>query len=167
MIQIKDNFFSDINKIKESLQKIPVYSAKDWEASFGEKMKWQGTRSLDFKSSHSNLFDTIKKNIQDTFEKKYIINTMCLHERKDDKMNPHVDNIDSDTNCLIFVTGKEGFCNGTGFYNDKELSIAVGFKENRALLFPSNHLHSCMQALYPDIATSRVTINCFMSVVEN
>lgn len=167
MIQIKDNFFVDINKIKESLQKVPIYNAKDWETSFDTEVYWQGNRSRDFKLSHSNLFDTIKKNIQDTFEKQYKINTMCMHERKDDKMNPHIDDDDSDTNCLIFITGKEGFCNGTGFYNDKELSIAAGFKENRALLFPSNYLHSCMQALYPDTATSRVTINCFMSLVTN
>ena len=165
MIQIKDNFFSDINEIKESLQKIPVYSAKDWEASFGEKINWQGIRSRDFTLSHLELFDTIKNNIQDTFKKKYEINSMCLHERKDEKINPHIDLPINDTNCLIFITGKEGFCNGTGFYDNNELNVAVGFKENRALLFPSDHLHSCIQALYPDTATSRVTINCFMKEI--
>ena len=32
--------------------------------------------------------------------------------------------------------------NGTVFYTDKELDIHVGFRPNRAVLFPSNIYHS-------------------------
>lgn len=163
MIFIKDNFFSDLIEVKQLLQKVPVYSAQDWENTYNEKINWQGNRSNDLQTSNINLFDKIKENIEHSFKNKFKINLMCLHERKDERMNPHLDTDGHDTNCLIFISGKKGFCNGTGFYSENELSITVGFQENRALLFPSNYLHSCLQALYPNTATSRVTINCFMN----
>ena len=162
MISIKDNFFSNINDIKKILQKIPVYTDKEWEKSTNKKIYWQGNRSNDFGESHKDILDIVKKNIEATFKKKYKINSMCLHERKDEKMNPHLDTDGHDTNCLIYISGIEGIQNGTGFYNNNQLSTSVGFVENRAILFPSNHLHSCLQAIYPDNSSFRVTINCFM-----
>lgn len=167
MIFIKDNFFSDLNEIKKILQKIPVYSDKDWERKTNKKIHWQGNRSDDFGVFHKDVYEIIKNNIEATFEKKFKINWMCLHERKDERMNPHQDTDGHDTNCLIYISGLEGVQNGTGFYNNNELSVSVGFVENRAILFPSNHLHSCLQAIYPDNSSSRVTINCFMEEQNN
>ena len=166
MISIKDNFFSNLIEVKELLQKVPVYSPQDWEDHYNEKINWQGHRSNDLEMSNINLFNKVKENIEQTFKNKFKVNHMHLHERKDEQMNPHVDTNGHDTNCLIFITGKRGFCNGTGFYSENELSKTIGFQENRALLFPSNYLHSCLQALYPDTATSRVTINCFMNLLN-
>jgi|TARA_R100001460_G_scaffold85919_1_gene127244 hypothetical protein len=162
VIIVKDNFFSDLDEIKKILQKVPVYSNEDWERSTNKKIYWQGNRSNDFGTSHKDIYDMIKKNIEVTFKKKFKINSMCLHERKDERMNPHLDTDGHDTNCLIYISGVQGIQNGTGFYNNDELSVSVGFMENRAILFPSNHLHSCLQAIYSKKSSFRVTVNCFM-----
>jgi len=167
VITVKDNFFSDINQIKTKLQNIPIYDSKQWSQIKNQRVNWQGYRSEDILMSDIELFNYIKDNIETTFHKKFKIKSMVLHERKDKRLNPHTDdNITTDTNCLIYITGKEGIFNGTGFFNKDHLSVNVGFIENRAILFPSNHLHSSIQALNPDKCTSRVTVNCFMNEVQ-
>ena len=57
---------------------------------------------------------------------------------------PHDDN--GLYNCLIYLLGDTKINNGTGFYEQEDdkfsLHTHIGFKENRAVLFPSNKLHS-------------------------
>ena len=40
------------------------------------------------------------------------------------------------------LDGPVGVTTGTVFYTDGELDIHVGFRPNRAVLFPSNYYHS-------------------------
>ena len=40
------------------------------------------------------------------------------------------------------LKGPTAVTNGTVFYTQGELDIHVGFRENRAILFPSNWVHS-------------------------
>ena len=40
------------------------------------------------------------------------------------------------------ISGPTALTNGIVFYTDNTLDMHIGFKENRAVLFPSNKLHS-------------------------
>ena len=40
------------------------------------------------------------------------------------------------------IYGPTAVTNGTVFYTDNQLDIHVGFRPNRAVMFPSNKLHS-------------------------
>ena len=68
-----------------------------------------------------------------------------------DKPRPHTDEVIGATHqCLIYMHGEESTNNGTAFYYEKnsgelELSIHVGFKQNRAIFFSSNVPHSPLQ----------------------
>jgi hypothetical protein len=55
---------------------------------------------------------------------------------------PHDDAELSKLNALIMISGPTAVTNGTVFYTKGELDIHVGFRENRAVLFPSNWIHS-------------------------
>jgi hypothetical protein len=60
-----------------------------------------------------------------------------------DSFKPHVDSINGNIlNLLIMINGPTAVTNGTVFYTDNELDIHVGFRENRAVLFPSDKVHS-------------------------
>tara|TARA_R110000796_G_C14250954_1_gene398591 strand:+ start:88 stop:531 length:444 start_codon:yes stop_codon:yes gene_type:complete len=68
-----------------------------------------------------------------------------------DMPRPHTDEkMGVKYQCLIFMHGEESTNNGTGFYHktetgDYELSIHVGFKQNRATFFSSDVFHSPLQ----------------------
>tara|TARA_R100001509_G_C4744659_1_gene174360 strand:+ start:114 stop:611 length:498 start_codon:yes stop_codon:yes gene_type:complete len=63
-----------------------------------------------------------------------------------DKPRPHTDeDVGSKFQCLIYMYGPESVNNGTGFYKDNELNIHVGFKNNRAIFFSSDVVHTPLQ----------------------
>ena len=64
-----------------------------------------------------------------------------IDQRRLTTFNPHIDK-QSILNVLVMISGPTAVTNGTVFYTDGDLDIHVGFKENRAVLFPSNKLHS-------------------------
>ena len=81
-------------------------------------------------------------------EKKFNINIKKIHSssgidlRNLDILKPHTDDTIAKINILIMLKGPQAVTNGTVFYSDKDLDIHVGFKENRAIMFPSNKTHS-------------------------
>ena len=69
---------------------------------------------------------------------------------------------------MIMLKGIESITNGTVFYDkDKDnydLNINVGFKENRAIQFPSNHYHSQHASNIPNM--KRFTATLFIQDYE-
>ena len=60
-----------------------------------------------------------------------------------DKFEPHVDSVGgAKVNVLVMLDGPIGVNTGTVFYTDNELDIHIGFRPNRAVLFPSDYYHS-------------------------
>ena len=64
-----------------------------------------------------------------------------------DKPRPHKDK--SKAQCLIYILGEEKINNGTGFFkhikdDQYDLNSLIGFKQNRAIFFNSNIVHSPM-----------------------
>ena len=99
----------------------------------------------------------VQKQIAILIAKKFNFNISTFKESSytmvgaSDKPRPHKDdNIQTTHQCLIYMYGEESTNNGTGFYHEKsknkhELSIHVGFKQNRAIFFSSDVWHSPLQ----------------------
>ena len=99
----------------------------------------------------------VQKQIAILIAKKFNFNVSTFKESSytmvgaSDKPRPHTDkDIKTTHQCLIYMYGEESTNTGTGFYHEKsknkhELSIHVGFKQNRAIFFSSDVWHSPLQ----------------------
>ena len=58
------------------------------------------------------------------------------------------------------ISGPTAVTNGTVFYSEGELDIHVGFKENRAVMFPSDWLHSQHASKVPNLKRYTATLFC-------
>jgi hypothetical protein len=63
------------------------------------------------------------------------------------------------------ISGPTAVTNGTVFYTDGELDIHVGFRENRAVMFPSQHVHSPHVSKVPNL--KRYTATLFIQDYED
>jgi len=71
----------------------------------------------------------------------------------------HVDNYHGIVaNVMIMLSGPTALTNGTVFYTDENLDIHVGFKENRAIFFPSNYYHSPHASNVPNLKRFSATL---------
>jgi hypothetical protein len=75
-----------------------------------------------------------------------------------DSFKPHTDDIAGKINLLIMINGPTAVTNGTVFYTDNELDMHIGFRENRAILFPSNKLHSSHASNIPNLIRHTATL---------
>jgi hypothetical protein len=103
--------------------------------------------------NNCDVQNEIKKLIQQKFNfnvSSFIESTYTMVGASD-MPRPHTDtDIGATHQCLIYMYGEESTNNGTGFYhkklkNEHELSIHVGFKQNRAIFFSSDVWHSPLQ----------------------
>ena len=83
--------------------------------------------------------------------------------------NPHTDhNMGIVSNILIMLSGPTAVTNGTVFYygneNNCNLDMHVGFRENRAIMFPSNKVHSNHASDVPNL--KRFTSTLFIQDYE-
>lgn len=62
------------------------------------------------------------------------------------------------------LKGPTAVVNGTVFYTEGDLDIHVGFRENRAILFPSNWVHSAHANNQPNL--KRYTASLFIKDYE-
>ena len=143
MIKILDNFFDKdeydkiIYHIKNKIYFTPRFFQNSTEKT---KKEYYGDRFVleDDKNLH-NVF--IKQ-----AEKKFKIK---IHETFDDGIDlrnlnvwqPHIDE-GNKLNILIMLDGPIGVTTGTVFYTEGEIDIHVGFRPNRAVMFPSDRYHS-------------------------
>ena len=146
MIKIVDNFFEDIlfkniqNHILSKLFYEPRYlnggKIKNKDTYYGMRFMLQNDPNL-------------LKTFINQSEKKFKIKIKKTHKdsgvdiRNLENFIPHIDTeIGSKINILIMLKGPTAVDNGTVFYTEGKLDIHVGFRENRAILFPSNWVHS-------------------------
>ena len=143
MIKIIDDFFE-----KETLKKIqhhithklmfsPRYLAGTFEKT---KENYYGDR-YDLKIN-SDLFNLFIKRSETKFKIKIKKAIGGIDMRNLDNFKPHTDDDQAKLNVLVMLKGLTEVTNGTVFYTDGQLDVHVGFRENRALMFPSNKLHS-------------------------
>jgi len=84
-----------------------------------------------------------------------------IDQRNLDHFKPHIDSgMGVVSNILIMISGPTAVTNGTVFYSEGELDIHVGFKENRAVMFPSDWLHSQHANKVPNLKRYTATLFC-------
>jgi len=146
MIKIIDNFFNDkkefdkiIHHIKNNIYFKPRYFNNSEEKT---KENYYGDRFV--LNQDEFLLKTFIKQTEEKFKIKINeINDDCgIDLRNLDHFKPHTDSGAALLNVLIMLDGSTGITTGTVFYTDNELDIHIGFRPNRAILFPSNKLHS-------------------------
>ena len=166
-INIIDNFFEEElflniqNHITTKLYFTPKYfentTEKTKENYYGSR--WDFMNDLQF----LNIFT-------DQVRKKYKIKTNIISSssgidlRNLDKFAPHRDSIRAKLNILIMIKGPRAVSNGTVFYTGEDLDIHVGFKENRAIMFPSARYHSPHASEVPNL--KRYTASLFIQDYE-
>ena len=167
MINIIDNFFEEDllkkvqNHVTNRLQFTPRY--------------FEGTTEKTKENYYGDRYDLIQdKTLQDLFvknsEKNFSIKIKKIHStsgidlRNLDILKPHTDDKISKMNILIMLKGSTAVTNGTVFYTNNNLDMHIGFKENRALMFPSNKTHSPHASTQPGIR--RYTATLFIEEYE-
>ena len=146
MITIIDNFFEpDVlnyvkNHITTRLHYVPRFHKGTTEKT---KENYYGDRFI--LAGDPDLFNLFKETAENKFKYKLdVCITSGVDLRNLDSFRPHTDEFKF--NILIMLKGPTAVTNGTVFYNktgtNLELDTHVGFRENRAIMFPSDHYHS-------------------------
>lgn len=171
MIRVVDNFFEKdlFEKVKSHVTTKLHFTNRYFDGAEVSRKAHYGLRWL-----FSNDPEFLKYFIKQA-EKKFYIKITETHEdsgvdlRNLDEFKPHQDDIDGNIfNLLIMIAGPTAVTNGTVFYHkDKELELDmhVGFRENRAILFPSNKFHSPHASNIPNLRRFSATI--FIGKYEN
>jgi hypothetical protein len=145
MIKILDDFFEE--KDFKTVQDFALNRA------FYSPCFLEGTTEKNKENFYGNRWyftydPAIKKIFIKQVEKKFNIkinkiqHSSGIDQRNLDHFIPHTDVNISKLNALIMISGPTAVTNGTVFYTKGELDIHIGFRENRAVLFPSNWTHS-------------------------
>lgn len=155
MIKIIDNFFDKdvLKKVQHHITNNIYYTPKWFEGEPKTKETHYGDRF--FLNNDPELRDTFVNQAENKFKIKIkdIDFNSGIDLRNLDHFKPHIDNKQGVINILIMLSGPVAIENGTVFYHvDRKLSddyesayeldIHVGFRPNRAVLFPSDWLHS-------------------------
>tara|TARA_R100000149_G_C5846279_1_gene116516 strand:+ start:42 stop:542 length:501 start_codon:yes stop_codon:yes gene_type:complete len=144
MIKIVDNFFkdNDLKMIQDFALTKAFYTprffvnAPERTEQYNYGSRWQF-------NNEPELLDIFVKQAELKFKIKIkeLNNDSGIDQRTLTCFKPHTDD-NSILNILIMLSGPTAVTNGTVFYTEGDLDIHVGFKENRAILFPSNKFHS-------------------------
>ncbi len=172
MIQIIDNFFEDdvFKKIKHHVTTKLYYTPRWFENSKERNQKqYYGSRSI-LKSDTE-----LQKKFVEQSEKKFKIKIKNIHKdsgidlRNLKLVSPHVD--PCKINILIMISGEKDFFTGTLFYGNEgtietgaKLDMHIGFKENRAIMFTSDYIHSPFA--HEDNDKKRFTASLFVTDYE-
>ena len=171
MIKILDNFFNknDLKFIQDfALTKafytpcfFPDAPKKSKEYHYGNRF---------YLHTNNNIKNLLIKQAKLKFSLKNIKITSDsgIDQRNLDHFKPHTDVNLGMLNILIMISGPKALTNGTVFYTKNkenvELDIHVGFRENRAILFPSNWWHSQHASDVPNL--QRYTASLFIKDYE-
>ena len=145
MIKIIDNFFEEkkLNKIVNHIKKNLVFTPQYFKGTT-EKTKetFYGNRFI--LNEDKKLLNIFIKQAEKkfSFKIKKIYPFCGIDLRNMEIFQPHVDNIEGiKFNVLVMLDGPIGVTTGTCFFTENELDIHVGFRPNRAVLFPSDRMH--------------------------
>ena len=150
MIKIVNDFFDDkkefndlVNYIKKNISFTPRFFVDSKENT---KESFYGQRFV--LNSDKDLLDTFISQSEKkfNFKIKKVSDDCGIDLRNLDRFLPHIDSqregMGGKLNVLVMLDGPIGVTTGTVFYTDGQLDIHVGFRPNRAILFPSNYYHS-------------------------
>jgi hypothetical protein len=148
MIKIVNNFF-DNEKYEQVMYHVKnnIYFTPRHFHETTEKIKenYYGERFV--LNSDNDLLNTFISQSEKIFKFKIkkVTNDCGIDLRNLDHFVPHIDfpkGSGNELNILIMLDGPIGVTTGTVFFTDGELDIHVGFRPNRAILFPSHYFHS-------------------------
>ena len=166
MVEIKiiDDFFTkkDFKLIQDFALNKAFYSPKFFDEEKNKKIfygnRWKFINNV-------KLFNLFKKQSELKFKikiKKIDEYNSGIDLRNLDRFTPHQDR--AKINILVMLSGPTAVTNGTVFYTKKQLDIHVGFRENRAIMFPSNKYHSNHASNIPNL--KRYTATLFIQDYE-
>ena len=168
MIKIIDDFFEDedLKKIQDfALNKAHYVPKFFFDTAEKTKENFYGNKwHLDDDQDLKKLF--IKQaELKFKLKINHIAPASGIDQRNLDHWKPHQDKFkEIKTNILIMLSGPTAVSNGTVFYygtlDDCVLDIHVGFRENRAILFPSDWIHSPHVSNVPNL--KRYTASLFL-----
>ena len=147
MIVIEDNFLSDLEHIKKEASGVKLYSPLETDY-------WQGFRSRDLEDQYPDLYNMCLNTFHEKFSflglEKYKP-CIYLHARADSTVHVHVDK-SAVYSGIVFFDGQDlDLWSGTGMFTqvgqDFHLDTLIGYKENRAIVFNADILHSCMKPM--------------------
>ena len=167
MIKIVDNFFDEdiLKKIQSHITTKLIFTPSYSFDDNSNIENYYGDRFL-FKND-LDLLDVFSKKSEEKFKIK--INSISEGSGIDlknlDEFKPHTDTDAAKINILVMLHGPIAVTNGTVFYTDDELDMHVGFRPNRAILFPSYHYHSPHASAQKGIR--RYTATLFISDYED
>tara|TARA_R100001510_G_C7645900_1_gene203217 strand:+ start:96 stop:599 length:504 start_codon:yes stop_codon:yes gene_type:complete len=167
MIRIIDDFFEQdmFEKIQHHVSTSLIFTPRYFDNTTEKtKKNYYGDR-FDLRND-TNLLNTFVKQSEKKFNIK--IKKVSDHSGVDmrnlDSFKPHVDK-GYLANILIMIKGMTAVTNGTVFYTDNNLDMHIGFRENRALMFPSNKMHSPHQST--QLGMRRYTATLFLEDYES
>ena len=166
MIKIINDFFEekDLKEVQDFALNKAFYTPKFFDkAEVKNKMTHYGNR---FELARNmNLFKLFKKQAEKKFKIKInkLSTTSGIDLRNLDHFKPHTDHrTPAKINILIMISGPTAVTNGTVFYEGTEencvLDTHVGFRENRAILFPSDKIHSQHASKVPNLKRYTATL---------
>ena len=166
MIQIIENFFEDtlFQNVKNHCVNRLFYTPRHHEDSdVKDNTTYYGSRYI--LANDPKLLDTLNKQAN----KRFNIKIKKLHDdsgvdiRNLDNFLPHTDTeLGAKINILVMINGPTAVTNGTVFFSGEkkkeELDIHVGFRENRAVMFPSDWIHSANLTKIPNLRRHTATL---------
>ena len=171
VIKIIDNFFNqnDFELVQKFALHEAYYTPKFFDEALEKSKEFHyGSR---FELRHKpKLLDLFKDQAELKFgiKIKIIDDGSGIDLRNLDHFKPHEDTKAGVMNILVMISGPTAVTNGTVFYygegNHCELDIHVGFRENRAVMFPSNKIHSQHASVVPNL--KRFTATLFIKDYE-
>ena len=167
MIKIIDNFFSEKDlKFIQDFALTKAFYTPCFFPDTTEKNKQNNYGNRWVLENKPELLELFKKQSELKFKIKInnINRSSGIDQRNLDHFKPHVDISIAKLNILIMLDGPIGVSTGTVFYTNGELDIHVGFRTNRAILFPSNYYHSPHKSELKNIR--RYTATLFISDYE-
>jgi len=173
MIKIIDNFFNkeDLKIVQDFALTKAYYTPRFFDGT-EERSKETYFGNRYYLEKNPELLEKFKKQAEFKFKikiKKINFNS-GIDQRNLDHFKPHTDHrTPAKINILIMISGPTAVTNGTVFYygeeNKCDLDIHVGFRENRAVLFPSDKIHSQHAIKEPNI--KRFTSTLFIEDYED
>jgi len=171
VIKIVDNFFQekDLKMVQDFALNKAFYSPCFLEGTTEKnKENFYGNRwYFKYQPAIEKIFT---KQVEKKFNIKInkIQHSSGIDQKNLSSFGPHTDDPDSKVNVLIMISGPTAVTNGTVFYHGKldqcELDIHVGFRENRAIMFPSTWVHSNHASNIPNL--KRYTSTLFITDYE-
>lgn len=166
MIKIVDNFFNenDLKIIQNFALTKAFYTPAFFPNAPEKSQKYHYGNRYELKNS-PELLDLFIKQAKLKFKIKIkeIEPNSGIDQRNLNHFKPHTDHDENVVmNLLIMISGPTAVTNGTVFYygdmNNYELDTHIGFRENRAILFPSNIVHSQHASDVPNLKRYTATL---------